>query len=439
MNLKTNRCFRSVAVLLSGMAASACLVSCSAHASLQASDADIPVASVKQSDLQLEVHSTGELRAAHSVPAMAPPVAGSTLQIVQLAKTGTAVKAGDVVVAFDPSEQEYKLAQAKSDIDEAKQEIVKAKDNAAVQTAKDKTDLLKARFAVRQAELDVSKNDIVSAIDAKKNLLTLQEAKRALAQLETDIQSHSASNEASIAVANEKAHKAELAMQEAQKNIDNMQVRAKMDGLVIVHENENANGGFFFGGMTLPQFQEGDQVWPGSVVADVIDIREMEVSAKVKESDRASVKDGQTVEVRVDALPDEIFHAKVKSVAGMVSNVWFDDPAHNFDVSLELQHTDLRLRPGFAAHVVIYGDHLEHALSVPRQAIFDLESKPKVYVKSARAFEPREVTIRYLTEGLAIVDGLKEGTLVALVNPQQQNSGGKPGLTSGPPLGAPSK
>lgn len=427
---------RSSALLLFCLAAAPCIASCSARGSMQSSDADIPIASVKQSDLQLEVHSTGELRATRTVPAVAPPVAGSTLQIIRLVRTGAAVKAGDVVVAFDPSEQEYKLAQSRSDFDEAKQEIVKAKDNAAVQTAKDQTDLLKAKFAVRQAELDVSKNDIVSAIDAQKNLLTLQEAKRALAQLETDIQSHSASNEASIAVADEKEHKATLAMQDAKKNIENMQVRATMSGLVIVHDNENANGGMFFGGMTLPSFQEGDQVWPGSVVADVIDIGQMEVSAKVKETDRASVKDGQTVEVRVDALPGEVFHAKIKSVAGMVSNMWFDDPAHNFDVSAGLDHPDSRLRPGLATHVVILGDHLAHVLSVPRQAIFDLETKPKVYVKAGRGFEPREVKIRYLTEGLAIVDGLKEGTQVALVNPEQRSGGAKPGAAGAPALGA---
>lgn len=413
------------------------LASCSAHGGVRAADADIPVANVKQNDLQLEVYSTGELRAVRTVPASAPPVAGSTLQIVHLEKTGSPVKAGDVVVAFDPSEQQYKLAQSRSDFEQAKQEIVKAKDDAAVQTAKDQTDLLKDKFAVRQAELDVSKNEIVSAIDAKKNLLTLQEAKRALTQLELDIQSHGASNEASIAVAEEKEHKAQLAMAQAQKNIENMEVRSTMDGLVIVHENQNANGGFFFGGMTLPPFQEGDQAYPGTVVADVIDIGQMEVSAKVKESDRASVKNGQMMEVIVDALPGEVFHAKVKTVAGMVSNMWFDDPARNFDVSADLDRADKRLRPGLAVHVVIYGDHLQHVLSVPRQAIFDLETKPKVYVKAGAGFEPREIKIRYLTEGVGIIEGVKEGTQVALVNPMEKAAGpSQPSGAAVPGMGA---
>ncbi len=428
--------FRSITMIVLSFAVAASLVSCSGHAGARAADRNIPLASVKQSNLQLEVNTTGELRATRTATALAPSVAGDTLQIIRLAKSGTLARAGDNIVAFDPSEQEFKLAQSRSNSEQAEQEIVKAKANAVVQVAQDQTALLKAKFAIRQAELDVSKNEIVSAIDGKKNLLTLQEAKRALAQLEQDIQSHGYSNEASIGVAEEKRNKARLEMAQAKKNIENMQVRSSIDGIVIVRANQDSNGGFFLGGMTLPPYQEGDQVNPGRVVAEVIDVGQMEVSAKVKESDRASVKNGQPVEVRVDALPGELFCAKVKAVAGMVSNMWFDDPAHNFDVSAELDHPDDRLRPGFTVHIVIFGDHLDHALSIPRQAIFDLESKPKVYVKTASGFEPREIKIRYLTEGIAVIEGLKEGTQLALVNPEEKTSGpSQPRGASGPPIG----
>jgi HlyD family secretion protein len=411
-------------------------ISCTLRGSAGLSSSGLPVASVKETDLQLEVDATGELRATRTANAMAPPVGRDTLQIIHLAKTGATVKAGDIVVAFDPSEQEYKLAQSHSDFEQAQQEIVKARDDAAVQTAKDQTDLLKDKFAVRQAELDVSKNDILSAIDAKKNLLTLEEAKRALAQLEQDIQSHSASNTAGIAVAEEKKQKAQLAMTQAQKNIENMQVRSPINGLVVVRENENASGGMFWG-QTLPPFQEGDQAYSGAVVAEVIDVGQMEVDAKVQESQRATVKEGQRAEVRVDALPGTVFDAKVKSVAGMVSNMWFDDPSHNFDVTATLNQPNARLRPGLSTRVIIFGDHLAHALSIPRQAVFDIESKPKVYVKTAAGFEPQAIKIRYLTQGLAIIEGLKEGTQVALVNPQEKpGRNPHPGSGSAPALGA---
>lgn len=406
---------------VAALAAACGLASCSTHAKLRSVDADVPVATVQQSDLQLKVHTTGELRATHTVMLDAPAIGGGTLQIVRLLKSGTPVKAGNVVIQFDPSQQEYNLAQNRSDFEQAEQEIVKAKDDAAVQVAEDKTALLKAKFAVRQAELDVSKNDIVSAIDAQKNLLTLDEQKRALAQLEEDIKSHASSNQATIAVDEQKRNKAKLAMEEAQNNIEKMRVRSPISGLVVVQENMNATGGFYFGGMTLPPYQEGDQVNAGSPVAQVIDTGEMEIGAKIGEGDRANVKVGQKVQIRVDALPAKTFYGTVKSVGGMVASpfVFDSDSAHKYDVNVAFDHSDPQLRPGFSAHLTILGSDIPNAMSIPREAIFEQGGSSAIYVRTGSRFEQRSVKIRYLTEALAIVDGLKKGTEVALVNPEQ--------------------
>src|SRR5437588_3138245 len=146
-------------------------------------EADIPVATVKVGDLDLKVHTTGELRASHSMMLSAPQVGGGALQITHLLRTGTPVKKGQIVLEFDPSEQQYKLEQSRSELEQAEQEITEAKSDAAVQAAQDKVALLKARFDVRRAELEVNKNELLSSIDAKKNDLALDEAKRALAQL----------------------------------------------------------------------------------------------------------------------------------------------------------------------------------------------------------------------------------------------------------------
>src|SRR5204863_7900480 len=123
------------------------------------------------------------------------------------ARAGDHAPTGDVVREFHTSQQEYNLGQNRSHLLQAEQEIVKAKADADVQTAEDQTALLKARYAVRPAELEVSKNELVSPIDAQKNLLALDEAKRALTQLQQDIQSHSASNQAALAISEEKRHK----------------------------------------------------------------------------------------------------------------------------------------------------------------------------------------------------------------------------------------
>lgn len=385
---------------------------------------------VKRGTVETKVYTNGELRPSKTAMLVAPPV-GGTLQIVSLANTGTRVRAKDVVLEFDPSEQEYNLKQARFDLSQAEQEITKARADAAVQTAQDKVDLLKAKFDVRRAELDVSKNELVSAIDAKKNLLTLEEAKRHLEQLEQDVKSRTASGQATIAVNEEKRNKARISMSQAQANIEKMTIRAPFVGLMAVKENEDSTGGFFTSGMVLPEYREGDQVQPGRDVAHVLDIDAMEIQAKVDENDRANINPGQAVEVHVDALPNKIFKGKVKTVAGMASsNFWGGQTVRKFDASFELDKTAELLRPGITAQVIILGDQAKSALYLPPQAVFDKDGKPVVYVKNGSRFESHEVKVIRRTEGRLIVEGLSEGTEVALVNPERQ--GTKSPKTAGP-------
>src|SRR5258706_2532998 len=399
-----------------------------------ATDSEIPTAIVKEVDLQLKVFTTGVLRTAQSVGLTAPPIAGGTLQIVTLARSGARVQKGDVVLEFDPSQQEYNLGQNRSDLLQAEQEIVKAKADAAVQAAEDQTALLKAKYAVRRAELEVSKNELVSPIDAQKNLLALDEAKRAQTQLQQDIQSHSASNQAALAISEEKRHKARLSMEQAQQNIKNMHITAPIDGLVVIHGNRESTGGFFMDGMTLPDYHVGDQVNPGSSIAEVIDVSRLEVAAQIGETDRVNLKAGRSVEIKIDALPGETFSGKVQTVGGATSHEFWDDNARpKFHVAVELDHTDARLRPGFAVRLSILGDNLSRAVSIPGGAVFEHDGKKVVYCKRNRGFEMQEVKVRAVSEGRAILSGLPPGTVVALVNPEKKTGGNSKSGGSSPP------
>lgn len=388
-------------------------------------DDQVPVARVTAGSLELRVYATGELQSTHSVSISAPPIAGGTLQILHLVPSGSHVNAGDVVVSFDPSEQQFNLEQARSDMAQADQEIAKAKADAAVQAAQDQVALLKARFDVRQAELDVTRNELVSAIDAKKNLLKLDEAKRVLAQLEQDAKSHATSGQAGIAVSQEKHNKAALAIDQAQRNIDNMTVKSPISGVVRVRENDRASGGIFFPGMSLPEYRDGDQVYPGALIGEVLDTGQMQLTAKISEGDRTNLKPGQPADVRVDALPGEVLRGTVKTVGATASrsDFWSSDSSQKFSATFDLDQPEPRLRPGMTAQLTIMSGAIQGALLVPRQAIFVKEGKPAVYVKTSSGFVKQEVHIRAVNEGQAAVDGLKEGTEVALVNPEEKTGG----------------
>ena len=404
-----------VAVVLCAVAA---VVAAVERVGPTASGTDVPTGRVKRGDLDMKVFVTGELKASRSEMLTAPPIGGGALQITHLLHTGSAVKKGDLVIEFDPSEQHYKLEQNRSELLQAEQEITKAKADAEVVAAQDKVALLKARFDVRRAELDEQRNELVSTIDARKNELALEGAQRVLAELEQDVKSRNISNQATIQLAEEKRNKAKLQMDQAQDSINKMRVMAPMDGLVALEKNDGAAGGFFFSGMTLPEYREGDQVEPGRTVGQVIDPKGMELVAKVGELERNSIKEGQSVDIQLDALPGTTFHGTVKNVSGNnTRRFWDDDTSTKFEVTVTLASTDERMRPGLTAHVFINSDPRKNVLYVPRQAVFLKENKRVVYVRNGSNFDTHEVKIESENESRAAIEGINEGTEIALVDP----------------------
>ena len=385
------------------------------RSTLSESDGDFPFAVVRRGELDLKVYTTGELRANHSVTVSAPAVGGGSLQITKLLHTGTPVKKGDVVVEFDPSEQIYKLEQSRSELLQAEQDIIKAKNDAAVQAAQDKVALLKARFDVRRAQLEGQKNELVSSIDAQKNQLALDQAKRALAELDHDIQSHSVTEKTGVDLAREKWNKAKLSMEQAQQNIQRMRVVAPIDGLVAIQKNV---GDFSFSGMSVPDFHEGDQAQAGAAIAVVVDSRDMELGAKVSEAERANLVVGQQTEIQFDALPGRVFHGLLKSAAGMVQRSFFwEDEGSKYDVTVQLSESDPRLCPGLTAQIVILGGKKQNTLYVPRQALFQKEGTQTVFLKKGASFKQLSVKVMAENESRAAIQGLEEGDEVALVDP----------------------
>src|SRR5262249_43957753 len=153
--------------------------------------------------------------------------------------------------------------------------------------------------------------ELVSKIDAQMNDLALQQTRRVLAELEKDIESHKASGQASIYLSQEKYNKAKLAMDQARQNLDRMRVTATIDGLVSIQKNMGASGGFYFTGMTMPDYRPGDQVQPGSAIAEILNPASMNLTAQVQEDQHDNVKLGETVVVKFDALPDRTFQGSV--------------------------------------------------------------------------------------------------------------------------------
>ena len=393
------------------------LAGCSTAAS---SKVQVPTTRVERGDVVADLHTSGEFTARRNQLVSAPAVPGS-LRLVFLVPSGTSVRAGEPVMRFDPAEQLFNLEQAESGVAEADQELAKQAADRAVQAAQDEVNLLKARFEVRKAELDVTTNELLSEVDARKNQLTLEEARRKLAQLEEDVKSRGETNKAALAVLQEKRQKSALARETARQAIAQMEILAPFDGVVAVRQNQDANSGFFYPGMALPDFREGDVVFPGRPVLSILDPAELELRARVAESLATGIVKDQPADVQLDGSTRAPLAATVLSVSGMADRGGFfraPTAQREFDVILKLAGGASDVEPGRSARVRITGAPLTGVLSMPRQAVFERNGTPTVFVQQNDRFTPTPLTIVARTQTRVVVEGLAEGAVVALADPE---------------------
>jgi HlyD family secretion protein len=401
---------------------------------LQKTQIQIPTARVTRGAVETKIHTIGELRPGRTASIVAPPISGGTLQIIHLLKTGTRVKKGDLVVVFDPSEQEYNLEQSQSQLDEADQQIIKLRADQAVKAAQNKVALLKAQYTARRAELKVQGNDLIGEIEAKKNLIDLEDAKRRYEQLQRDIQSRASADAADMAVQNVARMKAQMGMKLAQQNIDNLTWKAPSDGVVVVGQNlealMSASGSIrITSASDIPEFREGDQAYSGRLVAQIQDTSDLEISSKVLETDRGNLVPDQPVDVWMDSTPLKAYPGRIKSIATSATNassaatttdLLESLSTRSFDAIFQVDGKGDQLCMGVSVRVMIKGKSLPDVLSIPRQALFQKDAKQIVYLQRGEEWESREVRVRYFTESRAAIDGIPENTVVALVDPDLQ-------------------
>src|SRR3954471_9342885 len=124
----------------------------------------VPTFEVKRGEFVDAIQFRGELKAMKSVTISAPANAG-TLQILKLAADGSTLKAGDVIVEFDPSKTQQELKTDQSILKSSQAEIEQVRAQGLLTEEKDRTALMKAQYDLDSAKLEASKSEIVSKIE----------------------------------------------------------------------------------------------------------------------------------------------------------------------------------------------------------------------------------------------------------------------------------
>jgi HlyD family secretion protein len=376
---------------------------------------NLPTAEVTRGEFIDTLEIRGEIRPLKSV-VLSSPLQSGELQIVKLVKNGTVVKVGDILVQFDGSTLQRTVQEKQSELKQAEAEIEQAAAQARIAEEQNQTALMKAKYDVERARLDVGKGDTVSRIENEQAKLVLKDAEQKLVELAEKIKSDRTSAEADVFSKKHKRQKALADLERAQRGLENLQLKAPAAGMVSVLPNPRS-GDMFGSGQ---EFREGDRAWAGASILELPDLSSIHLEARLDESDRGRLRQGQDAAVRLEAVPGRDFKAKIDRIS-LLARVDFASgwpPPKNFDLGLVLLEVDPKIRPGMTAVARIATDRVPDVVIVPSESIFQRDGSPVVYKLSGSGFEERRVQVSRRGKEQAIVtSGVVPGDRIATRRP----------------------
>jgi HlyD family secretion protein len=379
---------------------------------------EVAVASVRKGEFTITVKTRGEIRATNSVILSAPQVPNP--RITKLAESGKPIKKGEVVVEFDAAQLENYYLNYATSVRTVDSEITQQKAVHRITNEADHMNQMSGEYDVQRSELEASKAEILSEIEGAKNRIDVGIAKGSLDQVNTTIKSHGVSQEADLERLGQRKDKTVRDMERVKSYLSKMRIVAPADGIVNILPNFRAGGSW---GSTPPPFKEGDTAWTGASIAEIPDLGQMRIDMKVEEVDRGKIQLGQSVKIRVDAIPDKEFTATLDWLSPIASTEFrgFGVPSSKtFPARATLTAVDPRLRPGMSASGEILIESQADRLLIPSKASFSQNGKPSVWVARGQQFEVRQIEVGKRNEtDIVVLNGLKEGERVALENPQE--------------------
>ena len=376
---------------------------------------DLPTTLVTRGQFVDTLEIRGEIRPLKSI-VLSSPMQSGELQILKLAKSGTMVKPGDVVVRFDPSTLERTIQEKQSELKQADAEIEQAQAQTRIAQEQNATAVMKAGYDIERAKLDASKGDTVSRLDIEQAKLAVVDAQQRERELKEKVKSDQTSAEADVSAKRHKREKALFDLQRAEQGLRNLELKAPAAGMVNILPNFRS--GSMFGGQQ--EFQEGDRAWAGAAILELPDLSSVHLEARLDESDRGRLQPQQDATVRIEAIPGVEFKAKLDSIS-VLAKVDFSSgwpPAKNFDLNLAFLEVDSRMRPGMTAVARIATQRVPDVVLVPAEAIFQRDGAPIVYKLERSFFVETPVTLRKRGKEQAIVDrGVGPGDRIATRRP----------------------
>jgi RND family efflux transporter MFP subunit len=355
----------------------------------------VSVEEVRQETVRRAVEVVGTLAAVDQVT-VSSETEGKVSRI--LADLGDRVTAGQALIQLDNEKQQYNFDQQKAALARALAQYGAA-DPQHLPDIEKTPDVQKA-----SADLQQAKQSYERANELFKRTLV---PRQALDDAETALQSKKASYDASLQTAKNlraSIQASEATMKLADRQFRDTQIRAPFDGYV---EKRLVN--------------LGELVKAQMPVIAVVRVDPLKVIAEIPEKMAPWIKDGQPVELHVDAYPQRAFEGKVSRISPAVNTA-----TRAFPFEALVPNRDAVLKPGTFARVHIESGREDQVLTLPYTALQYRYGVNRVFVVDNDKLTVRELKVGdRLGERIEILAGVKAGDRVAVTDVEKLIDGAK--------------
>lgn len=332
----------------------------------------------------------GQIIAQMQADSVTPQIAQARARVAQAQAQLDKLRAGS-----RPEE----IAQRQADVAQAQARVVDAQSRLALANQRlSRNQSLFAEGAISRDALDAVVNDARTA-QASVNQVqaTLRSAQEALEL------TRSGSRSEDIANAEAQLAEAIASLQSAQVSGEDTIIRAPFDG--IITQRYATEGAF------VTPTTSASEASSATSTAIVALADGLEVLADVPEVDIGQVELGQEVEIRADALPDQVFKGRVRVIA---PEAVVRQNVTSFQVRIEITSGLDKLRSGMNADLTFLGDRLDGAIVVPTVAIVTKDGQSGVLIPNAdKRPEFRPITLgTAVGDQTQVLEGLQPGDRV---------------------------
>lgn len=275
---------------------------------------------VERGRLVARVTATGTLSALVTVQ-VGSQVSGRIAQLS--ADFNSQVKKGEVIARIDPQLFLAAVEQARANAVAAEGNMAKAKAQATnAKQQLERSRALRQQNLVAQADLDTAEANAAAAV-------------------------------AQVAASEGELRQARAALHQAEINLKYTTIVSPIDGVVISRSVDV--------GQTVAASLAAPTLF---TIAE--DLKKMQVDTNVAEADVGKLQPGMAATFSVDAFPTERFRGKVRQIRNSPQTV---QNVVTYDAVIDVENSELKLKPGMTANVTFVYAERNDALRVPNAAL----------------------------------------------------------------------